>query len=144
MTTPVHIMNGRGPKNKAGVTSIGQLIVASFAYDDTVFIELAEPDTAYSFYRPLAGQQFVITGIRAKADRQVSPVTDAEVIIYEAGAADTLTVDKVLHEDALVAGEDVTLLPLNLLVNEGKFVNAKTSDDDIHMTIFGYYIPKLT
>ena len=34
--------------------------------------------------------------------------------------------------------------PLNILVAEGRFINGKTSDDDIHMTITGHFIPALT
>ena len=29
---------------------------------------------------------------------------------------------------------------LSLLVNVGKFINAKTDDDDVHMNILGYYV----
>ncbi len=125
----------------ADVTALGQLVAAPVAYDDTVFKELAEPDTAYNFYKPKTGQQFVITGIRAKADRQVSTTVDADVVVYAASAEDTTTVDKVLYQEAMVRGESATLIPLNILVAAGKFVNAKTTDDDIHMTIMGYYVP---
>lgn len=93
--------------------------------------------------QPIVNQQFVITGLRFKADRDVSTTVDATVIIYEASSASTTTVDKIIHQELVIRGESVSLFPLNLLVSEGKFVNAKTDDDDIPMTIFGYYIPKL-
>ena len=32
---------------------------------------------------------------------------------------------------------------LNLLVNVGKFINAKTDDDDVHMNILGYYADRV-
>lgn len=138
MSTPVRIVDG---PYTAKVTQLGQLVVAPLAYDETEFRELAVDNTAYNFYVPKSGKQFVITGIRAKADRQVSPTADADVVIYEAAAPDTTTVAKVLHQEAMVQGESIALLPLNILVNTGVWVNAKTTDDDIHMTIFGYYIP---
>ena len=28
-------------------------------------------------------------------------------------------------------------------LNEGKFINAKTDDDDVHMNILGYYVDKV-
>ena len=34
-------------------------------------------------------------------------------------------------------------LALNILVNEGRFIIAKTDDDDVFLTIMGYYIPAL-
>ena len=131
----------------AEVTALGQLVVAPLAYDDPAFKELAEPNTAYNFYKPISGQQFVITGIRAKADRQVSTTVDADVVVYEASAEGStagLVVDRILHREAMVRGESFTLLPMNLLVNAGKFVNAKTTDDDIHMSIWGYYVSEVS
>lgn len=140
MSLEVRITDARGNPHKACVTQYGQIVVGPASYDQTKYVELAEDDTAYNFYVPQANKRFVISGLRAKADRQVSSTVDAEVIIYEASAPDTLTADKVLHQEALVRGESVTIIPMNLIVEEGKWVNAKTSDDDIHMTIFGYYV----
>lgn len=140
MPTRTKITSGSGKGYQATVSKNGQLITSPFAYDNTQFQELATAATAYNFYTPNMGKQFVITGIIAKADKQVSGTVDADVVVYEAGASDTVTADKVLFQMAMVEGDLITLLPLNILVNEGKFVNAKTSDDDIHMTITGYYI----
>ena len=125
------------------VTKSGELVVAPLAYSETKFVELAEDNTGYNFFGPKSKKQFVITGINAKADRGVSTTVDAVVIVYEASTEDTTTVDKVLFQDAMVRGEKSELFPLNIFVNAGVWVNAKTSDDDIHMTIMGYYIDKL-
>lgn len=141
MSVDARIVDG---PNTTKVTQLGQLVVAPLAYDETEFRELAAANTAYNFYVPKSGQQFVITGIRAKADRQVSNTDDANVVIYEAAAPDATTVSKVLHQEAMIRGESIALLPVNIIVNTGVWVNAKTTDDDIHMTIFGYYIPVLS
>lgn len=126
----------------AKVSTIGQVITAPFAYDETVFKELAEVDTAYNFYGPKVAQQFVMTGVIFRADKQVSANADATVVIYEATTDSSITVSRVLMQFAVVQGDIIPALPLNILVNEGVYVNAKTTDDDIHMTILGYYIPK--
>lgn len=144
MSLPIHITDGTGRGTKACVTSIGQVVTAPYAYDLTVFNELAEPDTAYNFYEPKQDQQFVITGFVAKADKQVSSTVDADVVIYEAEDADATTVTNTLFQVAMVEGDLVVVSPLNILVTEGVYVNGKTTDDDIHMTIMGYYIPKLS
>ena len=34
----------------------------------------------------------------------------------------------------------LAIVPLNILVNKGVWLNAKTGDDDVHMTIMGYYV----
>ena len=141
MTLPCHIVDG---EKVAALTSIGQQIVSSYDYDMSKFIELAVINTAYNFYLPKSKKQFVITGIRGKADRGVSNTVDATVIIYEADNPLSTTTQLILHQEALIRGDDFTLLPMNLLVRQGKWVNAKTDDNDIHMTIFGYYIPELT
>lgn len=123
------------------VTTRRQLVVAPFDYDDSVFKELATDDVAVNFYPPKAGMRFVITILRARADRDVSPTADATVIIYEASSESSTTTDKVIHEENMVRGESFTINPMNFIVTEGKWVNAKTTDDDIHMTIMGYYVP---
>lgn len=140
MTAKISIVDGCGSDRRVKVTDRGQLVVSPIAYDDAKFNELAEPDTAYNFYSPKHNKVFVMTGIVAKADKQVSSTVDATVVVYEADAADATTVDKVLFQMAMVQGDIVSLLPLNILGNEGKFVNAKTTDDDVHMTIMGYYV----
>jgi len=127
----------------AKVTQTGQLTVAPFDYSEVVFIVLEEPDTAFNFFRPKDKQQFVITSINGKADQDVSVVVDASLVIYEASSFDTTIVDKVLWEDALIRGDRTGLSPLNILVNKGKYVNAKTTDDDIHLIITGFYINEL-
>jgi len=144
VTAPTHILDGGGTRAKAGVTSIGQLIIAPFAYDTPEFRELNIINTAFSFFSPRVGGQFVISGMRIKAGRFVSNTVDATIIIYEAPSKTSLTEDKILFEEALIRGESATLLPINILVNEGKFINAKTDDATIFINIFGYYIPRLT
>ncbi len=143
MSIHVRLSDGGGCDTSVKVTNNGQLVVAPVEYDLVVFNELAAADTAYNFYTPKPGKQFVITGINAKADRQVSQNTDADVVIYEASSDSTTTVDKTLFQEAMIQGEKATLIPLNIVVNEGKYVNAKTTDDDIYMTIMGYYIDKI-
>ncbi len=133
-----------GPNGKnVEVTPSGELVVAPLSYNKTVFNELAEDDTAYNFYEPKTLQQFVITGFNMKADRDVSTTVDATVIIYEAESKNSTTVSKVLFQEAMVRGERTGQDNANILVNPGVWINAKTSDDDIHMTIMGYYINEI-
>jgi hypothetical protein len=141
MTHSVHLVDGAGTHNKVCVTAAGQLTVAPFSYDDAVHMELAEPNIGYNFYWPVQDKRFVITGITMKADRDVSNTVDAVVIVYEADSEDETTVTKEIFQESMIRGERTTLLPLNIIVTEGQWLNAKTTDDDIHMTIMGYYVP---
>lgn len=135
----VNIQSGNGNGRTAIVTDIGQLVTAPIKYDETKFLELAEPDTAYNFYPPKGGEQFVVTGVLFRADKQVSSTVDATVVIYEATTALTVTVSKVTIQFAVVQGDIINATPLNILINEGRYLSAKTTDDDVHMTIMGYY-----
>jgi len=138
------IVDGSGnTSSTAKVTTIGQLVTSPYDYNDASHQELGVADVAYNFYEPRHGMQFVVSGLVYSADQQVSNTTGATVVIYESDSDDSTTVDKVLHQDDLVKNDRVALIGINLLVNAGKFVNAKTDDDDIHMTILGYYIPEL-
>lgn len=143
MTTPVNIVDGSGDKNRATVTSNGQLIVSPINYDLTEYRELGTPNTAYNFYQPKAGKQFVITALFLKADKQVSAITDADVVIYEASSEDTTTISRILFQTALAEDDNIIATPINILVNEGAYINGKTDDDDIHVTITGYYINRV-
>lgn len=130
-------------KRAAKVTSTGQLVVGPVAYDLVEFNTLDVNDAVSNFYSPKAGQQFVITGIIAFADKDISDASDTVIVVYEAGSAEATTVDKILLQFGMPKLSLFSGLPLNLLVNAGKFINAKSGDTDIHMTIMGYYIPAL-
>lgn len=144
MTVPTSIQGapiGDSRVNTAGVTQVGALCVAPVSYDESQFLELDTDNVAFNFYPPVVHKQFVVTAIRIKANRDVSNTVDASVVIYEAVSPTTTTEARVLHQDALIRGEGTDLVPLNLLANSGVYINAKTSDNSIFMTIFGYYIP---
>lgn len=127
----------------AKVTKSGELVVGPTSYDDTIHKKLDTDNTAFNFFLPKIDKQFVIKGIIAQADKDVSNVATADIIIYEASSAGTTTVDKILLNINLTRFGNFPGLPLNLLVEEGKFVNAKTDDNSVFMTIMGYYISKL-
>ena len=97
----------------------------------------------YNFFLPQSQKQFVITGFLAVGDQQITGNANANVIIYEAADRDTATVDKILIQFVVKQDQDIAMPGIRILVSAGKFVNAKTDDDDVHMTIMGYYIDKL-
>lgn len=140
----VQIESGGKQSRKAKVNSNGELAVSPADYDEITSKEVGTANVATNFFSPQSGKQFLITGMRGRADRDVSPTADATVVIYEAGADDTTSVDKVILTENLVRGESFSILPINVLVAEGKFINAKTTDDDIFITIIGRFIEKVT
>ncbi len=136
----VDFLSGSGQKVYAGVNEFGGLVTGPLVFDDTKFIELAESNTAYNFFGPKVGLCFIITGVTFRADKQVSSTVDASVVIYEASSPTSTTVDDLLLQWAVVQGDIIQLAPLRVLVTDGVYLNAKTTDDDIHMTIIGHYV----
>ncbi len=134
------IESGNGNGVSAGVSSIGELIMRPFDYSTPVFKSLNVDDTAFNFFKPIAGQQFVITGIVADANRDVG-VNGASVVIYEATSETEITVDKELFQFDMAKQSSKQCLPLIALVREGSFLNAKTDDNNVLVTIMGYFIP---
>ena len=139
MVAPTYILDGGGTKTKACVTSNGQLVTAPISYDQVSTKTLDTDDVPVNFFRPLAGKQFVITVITLNANKNVA--TDTVVDIYEALSIDATTVTKSILNVELLKNSSFILPPLNLLISEGMWVNGKADDDDVFVTIMGYYVP---
>ena len=69
-----------GPGGDAVVVNrLGSMAVSPVSFNEVVFIELAEPDTGFTFYEPRSGQQFVITNVFALGDREITGMANATV-----------------------------------------------------------------
>lgn len=138
MTLKVSIEGGNKGR-LAGVTPDGALAVGPASLNQIEFRELAAINTAYNFYSPRPGQQFVVMAIFAYGDKQVATATNATVEVYEASNADATAVDKIIMQFEIGQNEFHPFTSLNLLVTAGVFINAKTDDEDVHLNILGYY-----
>jgi len=140
MSTPCVIKDSNSGF-QAKVTKFGQLVVAPLQYSEPVLDNLNVIDTAFSFIKPQQGRSIVITDIIVSADNSVSNVTPAEVEIYEATEPDTTTITKGIISPRVVRADNLALTGLNLIVPEGIFVNAKTNDNNVLVTIMFYRVP---
>lgn len=118
----------------------GELLISDGPYDLAMFNELAEINTAYNFFGPKGREQFVITGFLLYGDKQVSGATNATVIVYESSQSDSTTEDRVLVQVEVGQNQSIPFPNIRILCNKGVYVNGKTDDDDIHMTLFGHYV----
>jgi hypothetical protein len=141
MSTPVQIKDGTGTGSDARVTTVGELVVSAYAHDEVVTVTLGVAAQGYGFYSPIADMKFIITGLLAAGNLAISANALATVTVYEAENFDTATEGKLLLQFGITRLQTFPIVPLNILVNEGKFINAKTDDDDVFLTIMGYYIP---
>lgn len=139
MSVPAVIQDA-GSGNRATVTRFGQLVVAPVDYSTPVAKTLDVINTAYNFVDPVMGKNIVITDIILTANKNVG-AGDATVVVYEANAPDTTTSDKDIINLEMIKQSNLALTGLNMIVSEGKFVNAKTDDDDVFVTIMYYRVP---
>ena len=142
MSTPVNII---GPctisnkKNAVAITSRGAMVVAPYAYSEVKADTLDTANVAVNFFLPKIGKSFVVTDMLLTANKNVT--TDCTVEMYEATAVDSLVVDKSILNIEMLKNSDRDLIGLNLRLSEGVFLNGKTDDDDVFVTIMGYYVP---
>ena len=129
---------------KLEISPLGEALIRPFDYSMPEFNDMDLVDTAYNFFKAKGNQQFIITDVIAVADRDVG-VNGATVIIYEATDDATIVVDKTILQLELAKSTTppFTLTGVLLKTSPGKHISAKTDDDDVFMTIAGYYIPEL-
>lgn len=141
MSLSVEIEDGRGgTKNKVGVTSRGQLIVAPIEFSSPLFTALDTISTAFNYAEPRAGKQLVITGYIISAGKSVSNTDGAEITIIEADAIDTITATKILLVLNIARSDSQAVTGLNILTTAGKWINASTDDATINLTLLGYFV----
>jgi hypothetical protein len=128
-------------KQQARVTRFGQLVVAPLDYSEPIKRDLDTINTAFNFLVPVSKHSIVITDIIVSADKGVSPTDPAEIEIYQADSADSIIELPSVVSPRLSRGEDLTLTGLNWLVPEGKWINAKTNDANVLITIASYRVP---
>lgn len=139
MSTPVVIQDASSG-NRATVTKFGQLVVSPVDYSVPVARTLDAINTAYNFVEPKDGKNIVITDIILTANKDVG-AADALVTIYEAESDITTVSFKDIINLEMIKQTTLALNGLNMIVSAGKFVNAKTNDNDVFVTIMYYRVP---
>ena len=139
MSINVNLVNDNND-HRVKVSSHGQLIVAPIDFSTPVTKSLAVIDTAVNFIAPQTGHFIVITDIIASADKDVSNTSPANVDVYESDEVDSLTIVNEIVSPQLIRAANLPLTGLNLKIPEGLWVNAKTSDAAILLTIMFYRV----
>ena len=114
------------------------MLTCFYSFSDVSFQNLSTNDVAENFFKPLAGKRLVITDVIIQADRNVT--TQALIDIFEANAIDSTTVDKQLFQFDLPKQESLVLTGLNIITTEGVFINGKTDDNNVLLSIGGYFV----
>jgi hypothetical protein len=124
---------------QARVTSNGELVVGTLFYSEPHYVELAEAATIYNCVDVKTSHRFIVVGILIGADRNVT--TDCTVHVYESTTVGGTTARDILRIDIL-KGQHTYLNLINLATQANRYINATTDDDDVDLTIFGYYVPQ--
>jgi len=139
MGLTTEIKDGLGTGNKVQVTRRGQLVVAPLGYSEPYYVAMTSNNTAYNLTGPQTGKRFVITGFIISADKSVG--SDGSLIeVYEADAEDSTTVTKTVMTLQMQEKDNLPITPLNLIITEGVWLNAKMDDNNVYLTAMGYYI----
>jgi hypothetical protein len=140
MSLKTTIVDGKGTKSEAKVSGRGQLITAPIDYSTPQYNLLDTDDAGVTFFAPIADQLFVITDVIADADRNVG-ATGVTVQIYESNDRDSATVARTILQFDMVKQSSKIITGLNFVSSQtGRFINAKMDDNNVALTIAGYYI----
>lgn len=134
------ISDGSGGGHLAKVTHAGELVIVRGNYDQTFQDSMALTNTAYNLVVPKAGKQFIITGIVINADKNVSATDGAVVEVYEATTSDTTTVTKTILTLNIGKNSTIPLTGILIQTTKGVYLNAKTDDATVNITLLGYYL----
>jgi hypothetical protein len=124
---------------KAKVTAAGQLITAPLEYSTISFNTLAVIDTAYTFATPIGGKEGVITDIIIATDRNVG-ASGSLIEIYLADSPTSTVIASNILTIEMTKNSTMVMNGLNWKFPAGKWLNAKCNDNNVYLTITGYYI----
>lgn len=124
----------------ARVTKSGSLAVSPIEPSDVFNATLEVDDTPVEIVPSVGGSVFCITGIVLTGNKNISATVDATVTIYEATHDDTSTALRNILIVPVARSGQVILTNILLETSEGRVVMGKTTDDDVLVNIFGFYL----
>jgi len=139
MSLDVRIVDPRNGK-VATVARSGALAVGPSHTSLPFNAELAIDDTPVNIVPAVADTSFCITGIILTGNKNISATVDATVVIYVADDEVTATVRTEVLTIPVGKSSQIVINPILVEIEEGKWINGTTSDDDVFVTILGYYV----
>ena len=138
MSVESYILGSGG--NTAKVSEYGELVVAPVSYSTASVNSLVSNDTGVAFISPAQSKRIVITGVIVAAGKNVSGTTAAAVEVYQSSTGQGETVAGSILQTEILKSATQSFLPLNIITSEGRWVMAKTSDADVNVSIYYYYV----
>lgn len=133
-----NLYDGNGSKNAVRVSSNGELVVAPLESNASQHHKMDTINTAYNFAPIIAGRSMILQNILVYGNKNVG-VNDATVTIYTADSPTSTTPIDIILEFEVPEKQARDIIGLNLEISEGLHLNAKTDDNDVFLTMMGYY-----
>ena len=126
----------------ATVLSNGSLAVAPVQSSTTYNAELITDDVVVNVVPARANHIFCLTGIFLTGNEKVETTVPATVTIFTGDSETTIAADAITTLLTIPVFKESTrdINPILVEAEEGKWINGVTTDDDISITIFGYYL----
>jgi hypothetical protein len=124
--------------NSARVDEWGRVVTGLSDFSTFFPATASVDDTGVTIVPPLSNKRFVVTGIIITADKSVT--SEAVVTVYEASAPNSNTEDKVIFTTEILKQRTLTMLPLNIILTEGKWLIGKTDDNNALFNVSGFYV----
>jgi len=135
----VNIGDGSGGGSSVKVTPQGELLTRQLKFGESQFQALDTINTAFNFFKPRAGERFIITAALINTNKDIG-VDGAIFDLYEADSETSTTIDKQLTKVSIIKNDTISIPGTFMAVSQGKFLNGKTDDAIVNVTITGYYI----
>ena len=136
------IITDEGSGHTVKVSHGGALAVSPIAPSEAFNATLGVDDTPVNIVPAKAGHTFCTTSLLLTANQNVSNTVSAIASIYVGNAADTAlgSADRTLF--AIPIGRNDTRDITGILIESasGKWINGETTDDDVFVTILGFYL----
>lgn len=137
MPFPINLVGHDG--SRANVSSSGEVIIAPVAANESIHHSMSIINTAYSFAFPVVGKRMRLQNILIYGNKAIG-TNDASIVIYTANSATSTDIIETILELELPKYASRDLIGLNREIGEGLFLNAKTNDITVFLTMMGYYV----
>ncbi len=135
---PVELKDSKSD-NRATITERGQVVVAPIDFSVPIEISLILDNVPVNIIEPQVNRQFIITEIIASADRNVG-VNGSILEIYETDAIDSSTPTRDIVTLEIAKSAIVPITGLNWITNPAVWINAVMDDNNVTLTLSGYFV----
>lgn len=138
MPIGVYVRDGRNDR-AVDITPNGEMVVSAIKPNISVHHKMDTINTAYNFAPIVTGKRMILQNILVYGNKNVG-INDATVTIYTADALESTTPIRTVLEFEVPEKQSRDIIGLNLDLGSGVFLNATTDDNDVFLTMMGYYV----